>query len=105
VPSRVRFLDLQGAPTGGYAVRSTVRVRVEDRNVNNPGSVDTTTVLLSAAGDYETLDLTETGADTGLFEGSLPSSDAPGAAGDDTLTATAGTVAVAQHANAFTPNP
>jgi hypothetical protein len=105
IPSRIWFRDLQGAPVSEYAVRSTVRVRVEDRNANDPGAVDTTSALLSTPGDSETLTLTETGADTGLFEGSLPSSDAPGASADGTLTATAGTVAVAEHANAFTPNP
>jgi hypothetical protein len=106
VPSRITFHAFaEDSPVTEYAVGSDIRVRVQDQNVNDPAQVDTTSVTLNTAGDSESLTLTETGADTGLFEGLLPSSDTPGAPQDGTLSAGSGTVATAEHLNLHTPHP
>ncbi len=104
VPSRITFHNYAG-PVTEYAVGSDIRVRVQDRNANDPSQVDTTWALLTAPGDSEGVALTETGLDTGIFEGMLPSSFSPGGLQDGTLTAGPGTVASAEHLNLHTPSP
>ncbi len=68
------FVDAAGAPAEVYLQASEAFVRVVDHPANfDPGAVDTTSVQLVAeiSGDVETLSLTETGADTGAFEGTI----------------------------------
>jgi hypothetical protein len=106
VPSRITFhAYAENWPVTEYAVGADIRVRVQDRNANDPSQVDTTWALATAPGDSEGIALTETGADTGIFEGTLPSSGSPGNLQDGTLTAGPGTVALAEHLNLHTPNP
>ena len=52
-----------------------MRVQVENQINNDPGQIDTLQVALTSpgTGDAETVTATETGADTGIFLGSLPS--------------------------------
>ncbi len=80
VSSFVFFLDEFGRDTGTYFFNSRVYVRVLDQNRNVPEDLDTVQVTVQgrAAGagggpDVETLTLTETGFDTGVFEGSIES--------------------------------
>ncbi|MES1242957.1 MAG: Ig-like domain-containing protein [Acidobacteriota bacterium] len=93
VPSRVWFLGDQGEVVTEYAVGSPVRVRVEDHNAGSAGQVDSVTVNLTTPTDSESVALTETGADTGIYEGSAGIDAAPG------VTVTA------EHGNLTTPNP
>ncbi len=106
VGSSVRFLDGYGRETALYALGDRVFVRVEDHNVNNPQTRDTTQADLAVnAGDLEAVTLTETGFDTGVFEGSIASAYGSPNPQDGLLQASVGSVIVASHNNAFTPNP
>jgi uncharacterized repeat protein (TIGR01451 family) len=76
-PSSATFTGgLNGTPTNGFAPNSTLYFRVTDLNRNTNSTItDTVTVTMtSSAGDIEVVVLTETGVDTGVFVGSLPSS-------------------------------
>ena len=71
----IMFVDETGRPTVELLENGTARVRViSPYNNFNPGEVDGLLVLLRAlyTGDEEELPLAETGANTGVFEGSLP---------------------------------
>src|SRR5687768_2758935 len=70
----VSFVDKDGAPAADYIEFTRAYVRVEDASANTaPGFAEAVSVTLAAvlAGDSETLSLTETGPDTGIFEGSM----------------------------------
>ncbi|HWN45613.1 MAG TPA: hypothetical protein VNW71_25545, partial [Thermoanaerobaculia bacterium] len=72
--SAVSFIDAEGQPTSVFLESSRAYVRVFDSFANgNPFGADTTVVEIAAelSGDRETVTLTETGANTGLFEGSI----------------------------------
>jgi hypothetical protein len=58
--------------SGAYGCSSTVTVRVADSNIpgSGPGTIDTTTVELSAGGAVHVVTLTETGADRNFYSGS-----------------------------------
>jgi hypothetical protein len=84
VGSRIVFLDLRGREVSAYGARSMVRVQVADPNRNLPGQVDNSSIQLIGY-DNEILPLVETGADTGLFEGSMPTSEDPTPSGDGRL--------------------
>lgn len=94
-PSQTQFTSsLNGAATTTYAADSPVFIRVTDIDQNlDPGVAETVQVVVTTnSGDVETLVLTETGNDTGVFVGTLPASTAAGAGGDGTLNAPAGAV-------------
>ena len=65
----------------------TVYLRVDDADQNgSTGTADTVTVVLTNVnGDHETVTLTETGNDTGVFTGSIPSDLASASQDDGTL--------------------
>ncbi|MDT8316975.1 MAG: DUF11 domain-containing protein [bacterium] len=65
----------------------TIAIRVEDADQNSIASeAQALTVAISTpSGDSETVTLTETGADTGIFTGSIPSSGAAPSIGDGAL--------------------
>ena len=70
----VTFLDAQGQPaTAPYLEGSRAYLRVVDPGAS--GSVGTA-VSAARSGDYELLDLLETGSGTGVFEGSIELSNA-----------------------------
>ncbi len=86
-PGQVAFMDDSWNPTGAYGIGDTICVQVadEDRNLDD-GTVETVEVILeSEAGDTETLLLAETGPDTGIFRGCLPSTGGISADGDGVL--------------------
>ncbi|MCB0189984.1 MAG: hypothetical protein KDE31_37190, partial [Caldilineaceae bacterium] len=67
-----------------------MRVTDVDQN-SNPATAETiTAVITSSSGDSETVPLTETGVDTGVFTFCLPSSSTVGTANNGTLYAQAG---------------
>ncbi len=74
--------------SGAYGCGSTVSVRVADSNIpgSNPGTIDTTSVELTAGGGNHMVTLTETGADRNIFAGTaVLGSDLAVAHGDSLL--------------------
>ncbi|MBI2875792.1 MAG: right-handed parallel beta-helix repeat-containing protein, partial [Candidatus Tectomicrobia bacterium] len=91
----VRLMGAGFSPVTFYQASDTaVYVEVVDGDLNaNAGQIDTATVALAsdtetAGGVSETVTLTETGADTGIFRGSIPLA-VGGVAGADGLLAAA----------------
>lgn len=100
-PSTTEFTTGNNGPhTLQYAPNETIFVRVVDLDENtNPLVAETITVtILGSGGDLETVTLTETGLNTGIFTGGVPaSSSIPGTSGDGTLYALQGSVPVVNY--------
>ncbi len=108
VASRVTFLGVRGEVVTSYPLRSIVRVRIEDRLRDQTGDVDSFPLEIESlgSGDRESVVMTETGATTGVFLGSLPESDIAGAGWNDgTLLVIAGQMAEARHQSPGIPYP
>jgi len=105
--SRITFLNLRGQEVTSYSLGATVRVRIVDHNRDQSPAVDLFTVQVRslANGDNETVTMTETAPASGVFEGSVPSSEAAGSPGDGVLSVAAGQVVEAENQNANQPNP
>ena len=93
-PSTLEFTDSNGTSVPSYQENEAVYVTVTDADSNNdffnPDQV-TVEVLNPATGDRETVILTETGANTNTFIGSINSSSSSGEGVEDgTLNAVAG---------------
>ena len=74
--STTSLLDSAGAPKAYYFIGTEdVYIRVTDEDQNGaPDAADTIDISLTTdGGDTETVTLTETGIDTGIFEGSIAS--------------------------------
>lgn len=75
VGSTVSTFDGVGASTTSFVVGDTIYLRVTDAFANSTSGVDSAPVNLSAVvgswGEYQTVTLTETGADTSIFTGSI----------------------------------
>ncbi|MCX6049084.1 MAG: hypothetical protein NT075_28620, partial [Chloroflexi bacterium] len=95
-PSTSEFTTGSNGPVASlYSPNSSICVRVTDVDQNaNPGLAETITATISSAsGDSETVTLTETGLDTGVFVACIPSSNSiAGSSGNGTLYAPAGSV-------------
>jgi len=85
VPVAVELLDDQGEATESYLFGDTIHVRVAEADANtNPATAETLTAKVIARRygdaklDLETVTLTETGPDTGVFTGTLPTAVLPG---------------------------
>lgn len=95
-PSVTEFTTgLNGPGTLVYAVGESVAVRVTDIDQNtNPLVAETVTVVItSSTGDSETVTLTETGVNTGVFAATIPASGTvAGTTNNGTLYAIAGSV-------------
>lgn len=100
-PSTTEFTTGNNGPhTLQYAPDETIYVRVVDLDENsNPLVAETITVtIIGSGGDVETVTLTETGSDTGIFTGGVPaSSTIPGTSGNGTLHALQGSVPVVDY--------
>ena len=86
--AQIVFIDETGNPTTELLEGGLVWVRVVGASSNlDPNQAETLTVSLQTryAGDQETLQLTETGPDTGVFEGSIPTEFNSGTPGDGRL--------------------
>src|SRR5688572_17121826 len=71
----VELLREDGNPADVYLEGTGVVVRVTDLPANtDPGAFENVVVnlALQLSGDWDTLSLTETGTDTGIFEGRMP---------------------------------
>lgn len=71
VPSVLQLADSYGAPVTSYAVGETVHVRLRDGFANTPNLDLRPVTVTTSRGDSETFQISETGIDTGVFEGSL----------------------------------
>jgi uncharacterized repeat protein (TIGR01451 family) len=100
-PSTTEFTTGHNGPhTLQYAPDETIYVRVVDLDENtNPLVAETITVTITGSGgDMESVNLTETGPDTGIFTGGVPaSSSTPGTSGNGTLYALQGSVPVVDY--------
>jgi len=106
-PSMTQFTaGNNGTTTNQFGPNQLVCVRVvdPDQNTNN-AAADTVTVSVdSNSGDSETLVLTETGPDTGVFTACLPASTSAGTGADNgTLLAPAGSVLTATYTDPVDP--
>jgi hypothetical protein len=89
----LEFLDRQGNPASFLWIFAPVRVRATDTGGNtSPGGIDTVTATVvsrdvyGTVRDTEPLELVETGADTGVFTGQLPTAASTlGQAGNGSL--------------------
>lgn len=84
VPVAVELVNAQGSGVSTYVFAETVHLRVSEADANaDPGTAESVSVLVQAwrrtdnRPDQETVLLSETGADTGVFEGSLPTQVVP----------------------------
>jgi uncharacterized repeat protein (TIGR01451 family) len=104
-PSVIAFIDSTGAPTNSYATNQTVCVRVTDLNRNlNPGSVENVTAIItSTSGDTETMTLTETGTNTGVFSGCINANTSSANSGNGVLNAAGGSGLTVTYTDPFNP--
>lgn len=79
VPVAVQLLDDQGEAASSYVFGDDIHIRVAEPEANaNPATAEALTVKVfshrygDARSDAETVSLTETGPDTGVFTGALP---------------------------------
>ncbi|MBN2061087.1 MAG: DUF11 domain-containing protein, partial [Deltaproteobacteria bacterium] len=73
-PGEVAFFDANWQPAYGYMSGDTINIQVKDPDQNvNTSVIETVTVVLTdpATGDTETVILTETGPNTGIFRGGI----------------------------------
>ena len=75
--SQIFFVDAAGEVTTSYATGSTAYVRLVAHDLDSTSLPDPTSASISIAisGEYEDINLTETGPTTGIFEGSIPLQD------------------------------
>ncbi|HEX2551156.1 MAG TPA: Ig-like domain-containing protein, partial [Nocardioidaceae bacterium] len=103
---RVSFLDASGAVTHSFGEGSRVYVRLEDPNQNDPNAIERLNVQLdSTSGDQELLAVEETGAGTGIYEGSILLDAGAAAADDGRLQARQGDEITADRQGTQSPAP
>jgi uncharacterized repeat protein (TIGR01451 family) len=91
-----------GSPVTTYFENGTIYLRINDQTANtNPAVAESFTVMLTNAGvDVENVTLTETGPNTGIFQGSIASTTATTTFLDGAITATAGDTLTTSHTSA-----
>ncbi len=104
VGALVVFIDGFGRETTTFPLGSRVRVRVTDPSRNTPTTRNDTFINLGACQtDYESFQIFETGFDTAVFEGEIPSSSQAVSANDGTLQGMESCVIRASYYNANAP--
>ena len=102
IGARVVFIDAFGRETTTFPMGSRVRVRVTDPSRNTPTVRNDAFINLSACqSDQESIQLLETGFNTGVFEGEIPSGAQGVASNDGTLQ---GTESCLIRASYYNPN-
>ncbi|MCX6924139.1 MAG: hypothetical protein NT154_13150, partial [Verrucomicrobia bacterium] len=94
-PSTTEFTSgNNGIRTNSFAAASTAWIRVTDmnRNTNSTTTQSVTATVTSSSGDSELVTLTETGANTGVFTGSIPLINTASGNNSGSLTATNGSL-------------
>ncbi|MFW5866662.1 MAG: carboxypeptidase regulatory-like domain-containing protein, partial [Armatimonadota bacterium] len=87
----IRLTDSAWADTDTYEEGDTVYIEVADADENqDPAAPDTVEVTVTGDGDSETVTLTETGNDTGVYQGQLAMLGAAGSADDGQLNVVSG---------------
>jgi uncharacterized repeat protein (TIGR01451 family) len=106
----VVFTDASGTPVSSYLINSGIYVKLTDSAQNtstNTIQTITATVTNLSNGDVESMSLTETGVNTGVFRNTtaLPSSTSSGAgAGNGTLLALGGNDLLVSYTDPLTAN-
>jgi len=91
-------------PASVYHVGNLIYVQVDDNDQNkNPLVAETVVAVLtdSITGDSETIVLTETGPNTGIFQGNVPSTAAPATANDGIYSAAQGSKITGTYTDQF----
>ncbi len=92
------------ATTASYNLGETLLLRLDDSDQNVDALViDTAVVTISSNGDAETIRLSETGPNSGIFAGYLPSAAGAAAPGDCLLQASSGTAVDAAYTDPADP--
>ena len=104
-PSSMSFLSSSGTPTNSFATNETVCVQVEDANMNqNPAALETVTVIItSSSGDRESVVLSETGTNTGIFIGCIAANTNAAVQGNGVLNARPGAGLTATYTDPLNP--
>ena len=106
-PSVLEFVDSLSTPVAAYAENEDVYVQLTDDDPNldvNVAETVTVNLLNPTTGDRETLILTETGINTGVFATMIPSSTSTGLGIDDgAINASAGDVLEASYTDPIFP--
>ncbi|MFY9824829.1 MAG: Ig-like domain-containing protein, partial [Thermoanaerobaculia bacterium] len=99
IGSITSFRDAYGNEVTSYAAGARVYLQVEDHNADNPGFFDTVSAFLQSPAfvDSEGITLVETGRNTGIFGGSIPTATSAGGSGDGVLTVQTGETILARH--------
>jgi uncharacterized repeat protein (TIGR01451 family) len=105
-PSTTTFIDSSGNPTNSYATNQTVCVQVQNPDANqNPAAVETVSVVITTtSGDRETVTLTETGTNTGVFTGCITANTGAAVPGNGVLNAPGGSGLIATYTDALFPS-
>ena len=105
-PSTTTFIDSSGNPTNSYATNQTVCVQVQDPDMNqNPAAVETVSVVITTtSGDRETVTLTETGTNTGVFTGCITANTNAAVQGNGVLNAPGGAGLTATYTDPLNPS-
>jgi choice-of-anchor A domain-containing protein/uncharacterized repeat protein (TIGR01451 family) len=92
-PCMIEFTDAASNPQTTFLPNDQICVSVLDADQDLTGAPDQVTVsITTSGGDLEPLTLTETGNNTGVFEGCITSNIAAGSIVDGTLNAAAGDI-------------
>ena len=105
-PCSLDFITASGVPTTTFSLGARVYLKCSDLDQNaNSGVAESITVTLTTSnGDLEVLTLTETGVNTGVFSGSVTSSNvASPVLGNANLEAPAGTTINAEYRDPDSP--
>jgi uncharacterized repeat protein (TIGR01451 family) len=105
-PSTTTFIDSSGNPTNSYATNQTVCVQVQDQNMNqNPTAVDSVSVVITTtSGDRETVVLSETGTNTGVFAGCIVANTNAAVQGNGVFNAPGGAGLTATYTDPLNPS-
>ncbi|HSN87846.1 MAG TPA: hypothetical protein VL025_13900, partial [Thermoanaerobaculia bacterium] len=102
--SELHFVDSHGNEVESFAVGETLHVRLRLNAFATPGIDQSWVLLLSpVTGDSETVTLTETGPETNVYEGSLPTGTGTAYIADGQLQVRIGEIVVAQEDRADGP--
>lgn len=107
-PGIIRFYDSEWQPASSYRIGDTICMQVTDLDRNtDPDAVEQVDITLTHAesGDSETVTLTETGENTGIFRGCIPSTSALAEEDDGYITVSEDTTITATYTDPLDESP